>query len=95
MSAPAAPDVSHFPDISTRESVEHLGPRLAGFDLDEVSKNISAWMSLNRPQSFEARKKAFRNLTLMWHPDKNADNLEAAKEIFQLLQSKKEYFLKQ
>eukprot|EP00397_Hematodinium_sp_SG-2012_P032893 GEMP01035074.1.p1 GENE.GEMP01035074.1~~GEMP01035074.1.p1 ORF type:complete len:394 (+),score=107.69 GEMP01035074.1:177-1358(+) len=95
MSAPAVPYVAHMPEISTRESLEYLGPRLAGFDVDDVSKNISAWMSKNRPQNFEARKKAFRNLTLMWHPDKNADNLEAAKEIFQLLQSKKEYFLKQ
>lgn len=32
-------------------------------------------------------KKAYRRLALQWHPDKNLDNLQEAKEQFQLVQN--------
>ncbi|KFM60593.1 DnaJ-like protein subfamily C member 21, partial [Stegodyphus mimosarum] len=34
----------------------------------------------------EDLKKAYRKLALEWHPDKNLDRLEEAKETFQLIQ---------
>lgn len=32
-------------------------------------------------------KKAYRRMALQWHPDKNLDNLQEAKEQFQLVQN--------
>ncbi|CAK9099927.1 unnamed protein product [Durusdinium trenchii] len=32
---------------------------------------------------------------LKWHPDKNADNLEVATEVFQWLQSQRDWYLKE
>lgn len=91
---PIVTNTAHLPDISTRESLEFLDPKLAGDTSAAVSKKIGDWMSQYRTYNFEARKKAMRHLSLMWHPDKNADNLEMAKEVFQFLQNKKDWFLK-
>lgn len=40
------------------------------------------------------RRRFFMAQCLRWHPDKNAGNEELATEMFQMLQSKKEWFLK-
>lgn len=32
-------------------------------------------------------KKAYRRMALQWHPDKNLDNLQEAKDQFQLVQN--------
>lgn len=44
---------------------------------------------LNVPKEASASeiKKAYRRLALQWHPDKNLDNLQEAKEQFQLVQN--------
>lgn len=41
------------------------------------------------------RKKVFAKLCLRWHPDKNSDNVQHATAMFQMLQEKKDWFLKE
>ncbi|KAI5637721.1 dnaJ domain-containing protein [Phthorimaea operculella] len=44
-------------------------------------------LGLARDASASEIKKAYRRLALQWHPDKNLDNLQEAKEQFQLVQN--------
>lgn len=44
-------------------------------------------LSIAREASASDIKKAYRRLALQWHPDKNLDNLQEAKEQFQLVQN--------
>lgn len=44
-------------------------------------------LSLEREASASDIKKAYRRLALQWHPDKNLDNSQEAKEQFQLIQN--------
>lgn len=46
------------------------------YEVLEVSRDVSA----------DELKKSYRKLALKWHPDKNPDNIEDAKEQFQLIQ---------
>lgn len=46
------------------------------YEVLEVSRDITA----------DELKKSYRKLALRWHPDKNPDNIEEAKEQFQLIQ---------
>jgi len=46
------------------------------YEVLEVSRDVSA----------DDLKKTYRKLALKWHPDKNPDNVEEAKEQFQLIQ---------
>lgn len=39
------------------------------------------------------RKKTLKFLYLRWHPDKNPDNMELAKEVFQFLQMQRKWYL--
>ncbi|KAH0956682.1 hypothetical protein HN011_007281 [Eciton burchellii] len=43
-------------------------------------------LEVARDASIDDIKKAYRKLALKWHPDKNLDNVEEAKEQFQLIQ---------
>jgi len=43
--------------------------------------------------SASKRKKAFRNLQAKWHPDKNPEQLEVAKSVFQFIGEKRTWFL--
>lgn len=49
---------------------------------------------LRESLSAAEKKKHFAKLCLRWHPDKNADNIQHATAMFQMLQEKKEWFLK-
>mmetsp|Transcript_33085 Transcript_33085/g.72291 ORF Transcript_33085/g.72291 Transcript_33085/m.72291 type:complete len:367 (-) Transcript_33085:9-1109(-) len=40
----------------------------------------------------DERKKSFKQLSLKWHPDKNVDNQEVSKSVFQFIQQQKEWF---
>jgi hypothetical protein len=44
--------------------------------------------------SLAVRRRFFMDQCLRWHPDKNVGNEHRAKLMFQLLQSRKEWFLK-
>ncbi|RVE48563.1 hypothetical protein evm_006752 [Chilo suppressalis] len=44
-------------------------------------------LNLTKESSASEIKKAYRRLALQWHPDKNLDNLQEAKEQFQLVQN--------
>ncbi|XP_059049957.1 dnaJ homolog subfamily C member 21 [Achroia grisella] len=44
-------------------------------------------LSLPKEASASEIKKAYRRLALQWHPDKNLDNIQEAKEQFQLVQN--------
>ncbi|OWR50903.1 DnaJ-16 [Danaus plexippus plexippus] len=44
-------------------------------------------LSVTKEASGSEIKKAYRKLALQWHPDKNLDNLQEAKEQFQLVQN--------
>lgn len=44
-------------------------------------------LCVTREASASEIKKAYRRLALQWHPDKNLDNLQEAKEQFQLVQN--------
>ncbi|XP_060801550.1 dnaJ homolog subfamily C member 21 [Amyelois transitella] len=44
-------------------------------------------LCLTKEASASEIKKAYRKLALQWHPDKNLDNLQEAKEQFQLVQN--------
>lgn len=44
-------------------------------------------LSVAKEASSSEIKKAYRKLALQWHPDKNLDNLQEAKEQFQLVQN--------
>ncbi|CAK1555429.1 unnamed protein product [Leptosia nina] len=44
-------------------------------------------LSISRDASASEIKKAYRKLALQWHPDKNLENLQEAKDQFQLIQN--------
>jgi len=91
--APKIPAKPVYTDITVRESLEFLAPK-PNTTVEKITTIIAKWMHNNVGQDFESRKKAIRHLSLMWHPDKNADCLELAHEVFQLIQAKKNWFLK-
>lgn len=43
-------------------------------------------LGIARDASEDELKKAYKKQALKWHPDKNCDNVEVAKENFQLVQ---------
>lgn len=51
----------------------------------EKSANYYELLGINPKASFEEIKQAYRNKLKEWHPDKNADKIEAAEEITKIL----------
>ncbi|CAE8592015.1 unnamed protein product, partial [Polarella glacialis] len=74
-------------------------PKLdAGFDdhatyaiKSSVLKEMEAMVSQGRPLA--ERKKALRCMQMRWHPDKNPDKPEVAKNVFQFMEETKPWFL--
>ena len=47
---------------------------------------------INGGASLDERNKALRKLKFQWHPDKNPDNQDVAKAIFQFVEESKGWF---
>lgn len=56
---------------------------------------VNAQLESTHKEDIASRKKTFKFSCLKWHPDKNADNLEVATEVFQWLQSQRDWYLKE
>lgn len=81
-----APELSPPPPEASVE--EQLAYAMQMIVLKELETMV------NNGTSVDERKKALKNLQIKWHPDKNPEQLEVAKSIFQMLGDKKEWFLK-
>eukprot|EP00931_Biecheleriopsis_adriatica_P023419 TRINITY_DN1478_c1_g1_i1.p1 TRINITY_DN1478_c1_g1~~TRINITY_DN1478_c1_g1_i1.p1 ORF type:complete len:785 (+),score=119.97 TRINITY_DN1478_c1_g1_i1:89-2443(+) len=67
-------------------------------DNPEVAAHLKALndeLEKTRKEDISSRKKTFKFACLKWHPDKNADNLEVATEVFQWLQTQRDWYLKE
>lgn len=60
-----------------------------------VQAQVNAQLEQTRKEDIASRKKTFKFLVLKWHPDKNGDNAELATQIFQFLQTQKDWYLKE
>jgi len=80
-----APELSPPPpDASVQEQLAYAMKMIVLKEMETM---------VNSGSSLDERKKALKNLQIKWHPDKNPDQLEVAKSIFQMLGEKKEWFL--
>jgi len=50
---------------------------------------------IKQSQSTEERKKYYKNMCIKWHPDKNIGQEDLATPMFQVLQEKKDWFLRE
>lgn len=60
-----------------------------------ILMELNGQLEGTRKEDIASRKKTFKFSCLKWHPDKNADNLEVATEVFQWLQSQRDWYLKE
>lgn len=57
----------------------------------EIQKEMDAMVK--RGADVNERKKAMRQLQKAWHPDKNPDKEEVAKQVFQFIEESKDWFM--
>lgn len=81
-SAPAPP--------STVED-QHSGNEAACVVKTSLLREMTAMVQQNAP--IDQKKKALRCLQMRWHPDKNLDRVEVAKDVFQFIEETKPWFL--
>eukprot|EP00440_Ansanella_granifera_P017452 gb/GFBE01018956.1/.p1 GENE.gb/GFBE01018956.1/~~gb/GFBE01018956.1/.p1 ORF type:complete len:670 (+),score=126.78 gb/GFBE01018956.1/:1-2010(+) len=60
-----------------------------------VLADLDAQLEKTKKEDIASRKKAFKFMCLKWHPDKNQENLDVATEVFQWLQSQRDWYLKE
>lgn len=71
--------------------VEVLDPEFA-----RVKEEVEQQFQKTLKEDLASRKKTFKFLCLKWHPDKNQDNsAELATQVFQHLQTQKDWYLKE
>ncbi|XP_043926906.1 sacsin [Protopterus annectens] len=68
-------------------SKKHSPKKLKLSSLPEILKEVTSVLEQAWKLSESERKKIIRRLYLKWHPDKNAENLEIATEVFKHLQN--------
>lgn len=56
---------------------------------------LNAQLEKTHKEDIASRKKTFKFSCLRWHPDKNPDSAEVANEVFQWLQSQRDWYLKE
>lgn len=64
-------------------------------EVANILQELNGQLESTRKEDIASRKKTFKFSCLKWHPDKNADNLEVATEVFQWLQSQRDWYLKE
>merc|ERR1719482_1567862 len=84
-----APEVSE--DLAPPPPDASVSEQLAYAMKTQVFKEMEAMVEAGTPAA--ERKKAMKALQIKWHPDKNPDQREIAKAVFQMLGDKKEWFL--
>jgi len=61
-----------------------------------IKARLSDQLRNTMKEDIASRRKTFKLLCLEWHPDKNQDgDLELATQIFQFLQTQKDWYLKE
>ncbi|KAJ1113871.1 hypothetical protein NDU88_002112 [Pleurodeles waltl] len=71
----------------TTSAKHHSPKKIKKSSLPEILKEVTSVMEQAWRLPESERKKIIRRLYLKWHPDKNADNLEIANEVFKHLQN--------
>ncbi|XP_063807744.1 sacsin isoform X3 [Pseudophryne corroboree] len=88
---PPGPRTAHsFPNKESNKtnSSKHQSPKKIKLNsLPEILKEVTAVMDQAWKLPESERKKIIRRLYLKWHPDKNAENLDIANEVFKHLQN--------
>ena len=64
-----------------------------GEEVRTITAEIAKSLKKQKTERLESRKKTLKFYTLKWHPDKNPDNPELAKKVFQYIQETKTKFL--
>lgn len=64
-------------------------------DFRRVKKDLYEQLDQTSKEDIAARKKNFKFMCLKWHPDKNVENVELATDIFQWVQSQRDWYLKE
>nr|XP_033804575.1 sacsin isoform X2 [Geotrypetes seraphini] len=79
----------HFPGKeSHKTSSKHQSPKKIKLtSLPDILKEVTTVMEQAWKLPESERKKIIRRLYLKWHPDKNAENLDIANEVFKHLQN--------
>uniref|UniRef100_A0A4W3IMC5 HEPN domain-containing protein n=2 Tax=Callorhinchus milii TaxID=7868 RepID=A0A4W3IMC5_CALMI len=80
----------HFPGREshrTLPSKHHSPKKIKLHSLPEILREVTAVLEQAWRLPESERKKIIRRLYLKWHPDKNAENLEIATEVFKHLQN--------
>ncbi|CAJ0929273.1 unnamed protein product [Ranitomeya imitator] len=87
---PGPRTASSFPSKESNKtsSSKHQSPKKIKLNsLPEILKEVTTVMEQAWKLSESERKKIIRRLYLKWHPDKNAENLDIATEVFKHLQN--------
>ncbi|CAD7936284.1 unnamed protein product [Amoebophrya sp. A120] len=72
---------------------EFLAEANEGEEVLRITTSIAQDFRRQKTEAMDSRKKTMKFLKLKWHPDKNSDQPELAKKIFQFIMEQEEKFL--